>query len=126
MDFDEYNDILAQMMPALSTHLRYALGNLHLAAASLVPVEEREKDASLDMRAAVLDQSFYRLLRLANNLTAAAYLSESDTLPLRDCDIVELVRDICLQSSSLAERLGLQLSFSCRKESHVCAIHRAV
>lgn len=124
MENNERDDLLAKVLPALSTQLRYALGNLHLAAASLVPAERREQDAHLDAQAAVLDQSFYRLLRLANNLTAAAYLSESDTLPLRDCDIVELVRDICLQSSSLAEQLGLQLSFSCRKESHVCAIHR--
>jgi len=124
MESNERDDLLANILPALSTQLRYALGNLHLAAASLVPAERREQDAQLDQQAAVLDQSFYQLLRLANNLTAAAYLSESDTLPLRDCDIVELVRDICLQSSSLAEHLGLQLSFSCRKESHVCAVHR--
>ena len=124
MDFDEYNDILAQMMPALSTHLRYALGNLHLAAASLVPVEEREKDASLDMRAAVLDQSYYQLLRLANNLSAAAYLAKSDPFPLRDRDMVELVRGICEKSGQLAERIGVKVVFSCEKAWHVCAVER--
>ena len=124
MEIHERDDILAKVLPALSAQLRYALGNLHLAAASLVPAERRERDAQLDAQAAVLDQSFYQLLRIANNLSAAAYLSESDTLPLRDCDIVELVRGICLQSSSLAEQIGIKLSFSCRKESHVCAIHR--
>lgn len=124
MELQERDDLLAKVLPALSAQLRYALGNLHLAAASLVPAERREQDAQLDAQAAVLDQSFYQLLRIANNLSAAAYLSESDTLPLRDCDIVELVRRICLQSSSLAEQIGIKLSFSCRKESHVCAIHR--
>lgn len=124
MENNERDDLLAKVLPALSTQLRYALGNLHLAAASLVPAERREQDPQLDAQAAVLDQSFYQLLRLANNLTTAAYLSESDTLSLRDCDIVELVRSICLQSSSLAEQIGVQLSFSCRRESHVCAIHR--
>ena len=124
MENNERDDLLAKILPSLSTQLRNSLSNMHLAAVSLIPTELREQDAQLDERAAVLDQSFYQLFRLANNLTAAAYLSESDTLLLRDCDIVELVRDTCQQSSSLAEQIGLKLSFSCRKESHVCAIHR--
>ena len=124
MENNERDDLLAKILPSLSTQLRYALDKLHLAAASLAPAERREQDPQLDAQAAVLDQSFYQLLRLANNLTAAAYLSESGTLPLRDCDIVELVRDICLQSSFLAELIGVKLSFACRRESHVCAIHR--
>lgn len=124
MESNERDDLLAKVLPALSNQLRYALSNLHLAAASLVPAERREQDAQLDRQAAVLDQSFYQLLRLSNNLTAAAYLSESDTLSLQDCDIVELVADICLKSSALAEQIGLELTFSCRKSSHVCACHR--
>lgn len=124
MDSNERSDILAQMMPTLSAHLRYALGNLHLAAASLVPAEEREKDAELDARAAVLDQSYYQILRLANNLSAAAYLGKSEPFPLKDRDIVELVRSICEKSRQLAERIGVRLVFSCENEMHACAIER--
>lgn len=121
---DQRNDILAEMLPTLSTQLRYMLGNLHLAAASLVPVEAREMDPALDARAAVLDQSYYQLLRLANNLSAAAQLGKNDAFSLQDRDIVELVREICDRSRLLAEKIGVRLVFSCRREKHICALER--
>lgn len=124
MDQNQRNDILAELLPTLSAQLRYMLSNLHLASASLVPVEDREADAALDARAAVLDQSYYQLLRLANNLSAAAYLGKTDLFSLRDRDIVELVREICDRSRLLAEKIGVQLVFSCRMEKHICAVER--
>lgn len=124
MEQNQRNDILAELLPTLSTQLRYMLSNLHLAAASLVPVEAREADAALDAQAAVLDQSYYQILRLANNLSAAAYLGKTDMFTLRNCDIVELIRDICDRSRLLAEKIGVRLVFSCRMERHICALER--
>lgn len=124
METNERDDLLAQVLPSLSSQLRYVLSNLHLAAASLVPADRREADPELDAQAAVLDQSFYQLLRIANNLTSAAHLSESDKISLQDCDIVELIGDICMQSSRLAEQIGIRLTFSCKKERHLCACNR--
>ena len=124
MENNERDDLLAQVLPALSTQMRYALGNLYLAAVSLVPAERRESDPRLDAQAAVLDQSFYQLLRIANNLTSAAQLSESDTISLRDYDIVELVGRVCEQCHQLARQMGIALVFSCRKEMHICACNR--
>ena len=124
MDQNQRDDILAELLPTLSTQLRYMLSNLHLAAASLVPAQEREADASLDARAAMLDQSYYQILRLVNNLSAAAYLGKTDMFTLLDRDIVELVRDICDRSRLLAEKIGVRLVFSCRMERHLCALER--
>lgn len=42
----------------------------------------REQDAVLDSKAAVLEQSFYRLLRMVNGISATEYLSEKSTLSL--------------------------------------------
>ena len=65
---------LSSLFPNIAVQLRSALNTLHLAAVQLVPAAERERDPELDSRAALLDQSYYRLLRTVNNLTAAGYL----------------------------------------------------
>lgn len=123
MDLKERSDLLAKMLPQLSSHMRHALGNLHLAAASLVPAEQREKDPELDRRAAVLDQSYYRLLRIANNFSAMEQMCASEPLRLQDRDVVALVEEIWRRSTFPAELLGLQLKFVCEKRTHICAVH---
>ncbi|MCI6569217.1 MAG: sensor histidine kinase [Dysosmobacter sp.] len=114
--------LLSHLLPEISTHLRYAMGNLHFAAAALAPASAREEDPSLDTRAAILDQSYYRLLRLVNNLSVAAYMNSEEPFPLQDRDIVGLVENICDQCRSLAKLLDLDFSFQCEKPSYVCAV----
>ncbi len=120
MESDQNN--LASLFPSVAAQMRGALSNLYLAAAQLVPAEERENDPALDARAAVLDQSYYQLLRLVNSLSAAAALSKVGPLPLRNQNIVSLVSGICENCSSLASLLGLELKFVCPFEQHICAL----
>ena len=94
------------LFPAITAQLRAALGTFHLAALQAVPPEAREKDPDLDRRAAVMDQSYYRLLRLVNLLSAAA-LSDDAPLSLQNRDLVELVGDVCDRAGGLA-RLDIQ------------------
>lgn len=96
--------------------MRGLLSNLYLAAAQAIPAERREQDAVLDSKAAVLEQSFYRLLRMVNGISATEYLSEKSTLSLRDTDIVQLVSAVCEASGDLAEMLGIRLRFVCAME----------
>ena len=114
---------LAALFPSVAAQMRGALSNLHLAAAQLAPAEAREQDPMLDARAAVLDQSYYQLLRLVTSLSAAASLSKEGPLPLQDRDIVKLVNDLCERSASLAPLLGLELKFICPFERHICALN---
>lgn len=110
----------------IAAQLRGALSNLHLAASQLVPAEARERDPELDGRAARLDQSYYQLLRLVNNLSAAAqYLGGGQPLPVQDRDIVEAMGELCAQAEGPAALLGLELRFVCAPEQHVCAFHQA-
>lgn len=113
---------LASLFPDVATQLRVALSNLHLAAAQLAPAEAREHDPVLDQKAAILDQSYYRLLRLVNSLSSATWLTSSDPLPLQDRDIVGLVSDLCEKAGGLAPLLGLELRFVCPMERHICAV----
>ena len=77
-----------------------------------IPPEARERDPDLDRRAAAMDQSYYRLLRLVNLLSTAA-LPEDAPLALQNRDLVELVEDICRRAGGLAQSLDLELRFSC-------------
>lgn len=113
---------LASLFPNVASQLRSAMSNLHLAAAQLAPASAREQDPALDARAALLDQSYYQLLRLVNNLSAAAYLSDDTPPHLQDRDIVALVSDLCDRAASLAPLLGVELRFICGLDRHICAI----
>lgn len=121
MEPDQNN--LAALFPSVAAQMRGALSNLHLAAAQLAPAEEREKNPELDARAAILDQSYYQLLRLVTSLSAATTLASDAPLPLQDRDIVQLVSDLCERSAALAPLLGLELKFVCPTERHICAIN---
>ena len=112
------------LLPGIAAQMRAALSNLHLAALQLAPPAKRDEDPELDQRAAVLDQSYYRLLRLVNNLTAAQIFQKQGPLPLRDLDIVQVVGDLCDQAEGLAGLLGLTFAFHCRTPRHMCAANR--
>lgn len=97
MEQDERQQAL--LFANIAAQLRGALSNLRLAASQLVPPAQREQDPELDARAALLDQSYYQLLRLVNDLSAASqYLGGGQPLPLQDRDIVDTVRELCVQA----------------------------
>ena len=93
---------LSSLCPNIAAQLRTSLGNLHLAAAQLVPAELRERDPDVDAKAARLDQSYYQMLRMVNSLSMAAYLTDDSPLPLQNRDIVDLVGSVCDRAGDLA------------------------
>ena len=109
----EQHETEAALLPNIANQMRSLLSNLYLAASQVIPPEQREQDPALDAKAAILEQSFFRLLRLVNSMSAAEYLSDSQTLSLRDADLVKLVSEVCESSADLAEQLGIQLKFVC-------------
>ena len=114
--------LLARFFPSLAVQLRTALSNLYLAVDTLIPADARDFDPSLDRNLAVLDLNYYRLLRLAGNLSAAAELGTPLPPPGEDRDIVAETELACREADSLARLLGLSLRFRCRKTSHFCAL----
>ena len=113
---------LAALLPNIAAQARGALSSLRLAAAQLAPAEAREQNPDLDRQAALLDQSYYRLLRLVNNLSLAACMDGDRPLHLQDRDLVDLIGEQCERTAGLAELLGLQLKFVCQLERHICAV----
>ena len=113
-------DMDLSLLPQAAAQLRGALSNLYFAASRLAPAGDREQSPELDARAALLDQSYYRLVRLVNNLSAVRYLGE-EPLPLRDRDIVEFLAEIFAKTASLAPLRGLEARLICAADEHICA-----
>lgn len=109
------------LFPAIAAQIREALSTFHLASMQAVPAQAREQNPELDRRAAAMDQSYYRLLRLVNLLSAAA-LPEDAPLSLQNRDLTELVGDVCDRAGGLARSLDLEVRFSCDLPHHVCAV----
>lgn len=115
---------LASLFPSVASQIRNTLTSLHMAAAQLAPPTAREQDPSLDARAARLDQSYYQLLRLVNNLSLAACLTHDQALPLKNYDLVQLVGEACEKAAVLADQKGLTLRFICSMNQHICAVSK--
>lgn len=113
---------LEGVLGQVSNQLRSSLGNIYNALSRIAPPELRDGDTGIDRDAAVLCQSYYRILRLANNLSDAAHLDGPSTARLCNGDIVGLCRDVLRRAELPAQLLGIQLSFQCEKTSHIIAM----
>ena len=87
----------------------------------LPPPDVRDGEEKTDLNAAVLCQSYYRILRLANNLADASEPERPEGAGLVNEDIVELCRSVMERAQVPAELVGIQLDFRCRKNSHIIA-----
>lgn len=115
------DEFLSQLFPSVAAQMRNLLGSLRLASIALAPPELRDQDPDLDRRAARLDQSYYQILRLVTDLTAAGLLVDHRPLRLQDGDLVELVRNACAHAEEPAHVLGLDLQFFSTVPADICA-----
>ena len=113
------NDVLQQV----SSQLRLSLGNIHGALMRLAPPDARDEDRKTDLDAAVLCQSYYRILRLTNNLADAAEAGQPGNVKLSNGDIVGLCRSVMERAEQPAELLGIQTEFRCEKRAHIIAMN---
>lgn len=65
----EKNSVLVQVLGQVSSQLRDSLGNIYNALEHVIPPEKRDGDQELDLNAAILCRSYYRVLRLTDNLS---------------------------------------------------------
>ena len=122
---NEREELLYRVFPNIASQLRGALGNIHSALSRIAPVEERERNSQLDTDAALLYQSYYRILRVVNNLTDAAGLLDDAPLPLENDDIVGFCRELYRRCEGLAALRRHEFLFKSEKGSHVIAFHPA-
>lgn len=96
----------AAVLATLPIQLRELINNVQAAAHLLAPLAE-EPDAKLHL--AVLNQSFYRLLRLVRHLELAEQTKQSGGVALREeaLNLAELCRDVAYGAEKLAQQAGV-------------------
>lgn len=123
-DFFHQDEQLSEVLQQISGHLRVSLANIHIALNRLIPPELRDQQERVDLDAAVLCQSYYRILRLANNLSDASEPEKPVGYDQTNGDIVQSCRDVIERARVPAEMLDIQLEFRCAKEHHIIAMNR--
>ncbi len=122
MDEKREEKLLNEILPNVAAQLRGSLGNIHVAMQHLAPTGEEGTPGERDL--AIINQSYYRLLRVVNNLSAAPMLLESELFALQNVELIEWLENLCRQAQPLAEEAGLELTFTCALRSHTVGIHR--
>ena len=110
-DFFHQDEQLSEVLQQISGHLRVSLANIHIALNRLIPPELRDQQERVDLDAAVLCQSYYRILRLANNLSDASEPEKPVGYDQTNGDIVQSCRDVIERARVPAEMLDIQLEF---------------
>ncbi|MGM9662746.1 MAG: sensor histidine kinase [Oscillospiraceae bacterium] len=116
--------LLAEALPNVSAQLRSSLGNVYAAFSRIATPERRAEDPELDRQAALLQQNYFRLLRLAGNLTGASRLLDDAPLPLQSGDLTALAEEVFHECLPLAELTGLRLSFAAEEAHLITALNR--
>jgi len=117
------NGDLQGVLQQVAGQLKGSLGNIYSALDRIAPAQLRDESSQLDQDAAVLCQSYYRILRLANNLADAAHLTDISPARLTNDDIVGFCRTIIQKAEVPAELLGLEVELVCKKSSHIIAMN---
>ena len=92
MEYSEAEkQMLREVLPGIAVQLRGALANIHGALGRLAPERLRDRDTGTDRSAAILCQSYYKILRVVNNLSDAPMLAEDKPLDTENVELVELL-----------------------------------
>ncbi len=113
---------LSEVLQQVSSQLRLSLGNIHSALTRLAPPELRDEQEGVDLDAAVLLQSYYRILRLTNNISDASEPERREGEGVSNDDIVEVCRDVMERAEVPAELVGITLAFRSSKDSQIIAM----
>lgn len=115
---------MSEVLQQVSSQLRLSLGNIYSALTRLAPPDARDGSEKIDRDAAVLCQSYYRILRLANNLSDASEPERPADGDLVNDDIVAFCQVVVDRAQGPAELLGIRLDFRCAMSGHIIAMDR--
>ena len=116
--------LLNEVLPKLAMQLRGSMGNIHTALTQLVTPQGRESNADVDCCAAVLYQSYYRLMRVINNLSAAPMLLEDTLFIKRNLDLPLRLREMCRMAADMAQIAGITVECDVQGEHHIVSVHQ--
>jgi signal transduction histidine kinase len=118
----EREELLNEILPNVASQLRGPLGNMHVAILRMKNSCEENEAAERNM--AILSQSYYRAMRLVNNLSAAPMLTETAPFLTANVDLVAWADELVRQTQPLAEEAGVEVRFETELRHHSVAIHK--
>ena len=121
MDREEELRLVCNVLSSTATQMSGAMTNIHAALRHLMAERPRDGD---EKYAAILAQSYYRLLRLKNNMAAAPILAGEPVKYNPETDIVPWLEQLVREAEALAKPQGLELTFHCPKSSRHVMIDR--
>lgn len=117
--------VSSDSLPQLASELRAELSDLYLAFQRFVPEESRDACHELDMYAAHIDRTYFRLLRTVNNMNATANLRDPRSYRMEPWNIVDVVGIICDKSAEVAGYKNVDLRFMHHMDRHVILFDRS-
>lgn len=114
--------LLGQVLPRVAQQLRMPLNNLALSAQQLAA--HTDETQSGQRAGSVLQQSYFRMLRLVNNLDFAPQLLENTPFHKENVDVVAWLGNLCLQAEGLFAEKGVALRYDCALAYHIAALHK--
>lgn len=115
MDREEEVRLLCEVLGSVASQMSGAMTNIHAALRKLTA--EGLGDGKDEKYAAILTQSYYRLLRLEGNMSAAPLLAGEPVRCDPETDIVSWLEQLVLEAQPLAREQGLELTFHSTQES---------
>ena len=104
-------------LSAMSLEMKNYLAILKLASGAVLPYVENTGDKRLREYAAMINRSYYNILRLTSNIEALGIgRGAADGIRRSRFDLVQVCREISEACAYLVEDRGLKLSFNCACE----------
>ena len=123
MEREEELRLICEVLSSTAAQMRGSMGNIHAALRHLAAEQPRDGD---EKYAAILSQSYYRLLRLVDNMSDAPLLAGGQVIRGGDSDIVSWLEELIHQAQPLAQEQGLELTFRSAQPYHRLAMHRGL
>ena len=121
MEREEELRLICNVLNSTAAQMRGSMANIHAALRQLAA--ERPEDGN-DKYAAILTQSYYRLLRLVGNMSEAPLLAGEPVKLDPESDIVLWLEELIDQARPLAQEQGLELTFRSAETYHPVMMNR--
>ena len=105
---EDNEKLLCQVLGSVSGQMRGSMANIH---AALRHIKAAATEGGDEKYTAILTQSYYRLLRIMDNLSAAPLLADEKIGCDPQADMAAWLEELVRQAQPLAEEQGLTLTF---------------
>ncbi|MBQ2062068.1 MAG: HAMP domain-containing histidine kinase [Oscillospiraceae bacterium] len=123
MEREEDGQLLCEVLGSVASQMRASLGNIHAALRQLA-ADQALQDGGDAKYAAILTQSYYRILRVVDNMSDMSRLAEEKIVCGPERDIVSLLEDLVCQAQPLADKQNVTLTFRSAEKRHLVSVHK--